>query len=476
MSNLSRRKDLADVRITPHTHAGVWLDRYLERQNGIHDQEDPGSEKAKTARTELIKQVSNTSRAAQGYRQAFERRFENTAANPHEYTAFCTFRCVGKMIIGLGQKGVIESGITLEKAWGVPILPGPAMKGVAASTAHLLVEDPSWNKGIGDQDPGVSAAHLFGTTKHAGCVTFHDAWWIAEQENQRLPIHADIITPHNSHYYREGKTPDGMASPIPVSFLSASGTYMVMLSGLARDKAWVDAAMQLLTLGLRHLGIGAKTNAGYGRFEPNTAATDQWKERITKLERKASLAQKSLDGILMEAFPKNLSSKNGVKTFTTKLNKVMRGEHCELSDLFYYNVFSEALDAYDGATHTSDEQVQEALKATLRSHDITRSWVEGVHGSDVKNPRGESWMKKAADWAGIQEESAPAPSQGDNHLVKCYPKAVNMPQDAQAAFLQIFHEDGSLNSDQFLELSDDQVMEWGDDALAIYMHMMDQID
>lgn len=476
MSNLSRRHALDQVRIKPDTHAGVWLDRYLERQNGIYPKDHPDNEKAKTARTELIKQVSTTSRAAAGYRQAFDRRFEVTASNPHEYTVFCAFRCVGKMIIGLGQKGVIENGMTLERAWGVPILPGPAMKGVAASAAHLLVEDQSWKKGSDTQEPGESAAHLFGTTERAGCVTFHDAWWIAEAEKERLPIHADILTPHNSHYYKEGKAPDGMASPIPVSFMSASGTYLVMLSGLSKDKAWIDAALELLTLGLRHLGIGAKTNAGYGRFEPEEAATQQWKDRITRIKRREDLSQKSLDAILSEAFTRNLASRNGVKTFSTNLNRVMKEEHLELSDLFYYDVFSEALDAYDGSTHTSDVQVQEALKATVRSHDITQSWAQGEHNSDVSNPRGPSWMKKAAAWAGVQEQEAQAPPPSDNHLVKCYPKAANLPPEAQVVFLGLFNEDGSLNEEKIMELDDDQVMAWGDDALSIYMHMMDQFD
>ena len=54
-----------------------------------------------------------------------------------------------------------------------------------------------------------------------------------------------------------------MDSPTPIPFASVTGRYLVAVEG---DPAWCDAAMKILGLGLAELGVGAKTNAGYGRM------------------------------------------------------------------------------------------------------------------------------------------------------------------------------------------------------------------
>jgi hypothetical protein len=54
-----------------------------------------------------------------------------------------------------------------------------------------------------------------------------------------------------------------MDDPNPIGFLSVSGTYLIVVEG---DPDWTGAAMELLQKGLVDLGIGAKTNAGYGRL------------------------------------------------------------------------------------------------------------------------------------------------------------------------------------------------------------------
>ena len=143
---------------------------------------------------------------------------------------------------------------------------------------------------------------VFGTTEHGGHVTFFDA--IPSKDNSRL-IELDIMNPHYPDYYKETgqeevKTPPAnWQSPIPVKFLVVAPgatfhfavgwrsapidrTPLEDLPEKARSEwSWfkgatapiadkrnpvLEQARQWLEDGLRNLGAGGKTNAGYGYF------------------------------------------------------------------------------------------------------------------------------------------------------------------------------------------------------------------
>lgn len=168
--------------------------------------------------------------------------------------------CTGRFIVGLGDASVRQTGLRLLRPWGVPFLPGSALKGVAAKTAHL--RGGEWAAATGPGEPvGKHHAELFGSVELAGLVTFHDAWWVPTAE---LQIHSDVMTVHHRDYYGGKGAPLDTDAPNPVSFLSASGEYLLALSG---PEGWVQLALELLREGLAQDGIGAKTAAGYGRFE-----------------------------------------------------------------------------------------------------------------------------------------------------------------------------------------------------------------
>jgi len=193
------------------------------------------------------------------------------------------------MILGLGQKGSAEAGLALEHTWGVPIIPGSALKGLTMAAAHLLLENEEWRKK--DKERRRSLALLGGTTERMGSVIFHDAWWIPNpnHKEEKLPIHADVITVHHQEYYNNGKQlPSDMDSPIPIPFASVTGRYFVVVEIAyppeeddreADTEELLEAALCILKLGLSHLGIGAKTNAGYGRMKLNFESRAEQKQR-----------------------------------------------------------------------------------------------------------------------------------------------------------------------------------------------------
>lgn len=298
MSELSksRRRVLRGVSKAGTTHAGLWLDRYLEYQTDVPGGQD--TDDVKRARAKLIHEVAKL-RAPKGYRDAATRRLDALSASVTGVKREARYYVVqGRCVVGLGQKGTIEAGITLEHTWGVPYLPGSSLKGVAAASAHLLADDESWRKAGEDADPGASFAGLFGTTEQRGRVVFHDAWCHLERDDEALLAH-DIMTVHHPNYYqkefgdKDFRAPDGMDSPVPVSFITTAKdlTFAIVLEAREEDAQWLDAAWTLLDEGLKTLGIGAKTNAGYGRLVLDETATRRAKEQRERREQEDAAKQ-----------------------------------------------------------------------------------------------------------------------------------------------------------------------------------------
>ncbi len=307
----SRRNVLRVVMKHQTTHAGLWLDKYLmaqteeskdattkgadrrpqhtgrkQQSNATNDEQSDDAD-GKGKKESLIRDVQQLP-IPEGYRKAYDRRVEGFRANPEGFLDR-EATVEGRMIIGLGAKGALEAGLRLEHTWGVPIVPGSALKGLAAAAAHHLLEDEQWRKrGADEKRKATNFDELFGTTDECGKVIFHDAWWIPESENAKIPIHLDVMTVHHPDYYQYAgggnpPPPSDMDSPTPIPFASASGTYMVVLEG---EIAWCEAAMDILKIGLAELGIGAKTNAGYGRMRLNHESALE-KQECAQLEEAA---------------------------------------------------------------------------------------------------------------------------------------------------------------------------------------------
>lgn len=178
----------------------------------------------------------------------------------------------GRLAVGLGIANPLEVGIHLHPVYGLPMIPGSALKGVCAHHCHRVwgAKDPSFQK---DAD---HHRWLFGTTEQAGVITFLDAWWTPGING---PLVHEVITPHHQKWQKEGKEPPtDFDSPIPVPFLAASGKFLIALeySGpKPADKAeaeqcsaWVKLAWTLLRETLTESGVGGKTTSGFGIFAP----------------------------------------------------------------------------------------------------------------------------------------------------------------------------------------------------------------
>ncbi len=117
---------------------------------------------------------------------------------------------------------------------------------------------------------------IFGTPQDQGRVVFFDAMpesLVVENKSGKKPLlELDIINPHYSDYYRDGRSPPAdYLAPIPVNFLTVRGgarfrfllaSHSSTLAKTARD--WLKAAAQ-------DIGMGAKTMAGYGALKTPSA-------------------------------------------------------------------------------------------------------------------------------------------------------------------------------------------------------------
>lgn len=237
-------------------HPGLLLQRYLcENATG-----EGGNPEEKRAILQAAVNAAQNDEVRLLYRNAFERWQKSLP----ELTAATELQTVGRLIVGLGTENVLEAGITLQHTYGMPILPGSALKGLAAHyCAQMWGEtEPKFKK------EGEFHRLLFGTTDESGCIIFHDGWFVPDSE--REPLKLDVMTPHHPRWLDGSVPPTDFDSPTPVPFLSVAGRFQVAVSwhGPVSEQCrnWTELALSLLRDALLHWGIGGKTTSGYGRL------------------------------------------------------------------------------------------------------------------------------------------------------------------------------------------------------------------
>jgi len=237
--------------IPSDVHTGLWIDKFLP-----HQEKGAGQMKAG--------HFARSVRPVDQLYKEFYARWEKSLVEVGAQTRRA--RALGRLSIGLGGESVLETSITLHRTYGVPYIPGSALKGLAAHYA---------NQRLGDEWKNDSNVHktLFGDPTAAGYVTFFDALYIPDSAQANNALALDVMNVHHPDYYRGTKdaAPADWDSPTPVSFLSATGSYLIALHG---PEEWVKAAFEILGYALKEEGIGAKTSSGYGRMEIEGAADE----------------------------------------------------------------------------------------------------------------------------------------------------------------------------------------------------------
>jgi CRISPR-associated protein Cmr6 len=203
-----------------------------------------------------------------------------------------SFKATSRLLIGMGIANPIENAVAWHRVLGTPYIPGSSVKGLVQTFAH------EWAGEFGgpDDQPDVrqrreaQARRIFGQLRtldrssnphkdiSLGSVAFLDALPLSPVE-----LIGDIMTPHPIGQ----RTPDAEIprrnSPNPIEFLAVESgaefqfSVMPSLSFVGQVRATIDpleqamsdcrTVMNWLKDALAVIGAGAKTKAGYGRFE-----------------------------------------------------------------------------------------------------------------------------------------------------------------------------------------------------------------
>lgn len=274
----NRQQPRANDRRGQSHHAGLLLQRFFadpmrDPSTGAkRDKRDPEGLKA-LMRAAIAACESEPVRAL--YEAAHTRWIDSLSGN--RAYASQQLETSSRLIVGLGSESVLETGLRLHHTYGVPIIPGSALKGLASHYCHDV-----WGQ---RHDAGAAQENtlfqhgaryhslLFGTTEDGGVVTFHDAWILPQSLSGALRL--DVMTPHHPKWQTNEAPPTDFDSPVPVSFLSVAGVFDVSLSwsgpagaSPVQAGAWTELAMQILLEALDDWGVGGKTSSGYGRLVP----------------------------------------------------------------------------------------------------------------------------------------------------------------------------------------------------------------
>jgi len=241
---------------TPSAHPGLLLDRYLVddiARLGTKDKNKPSEEE-----WQRLTQIAPSA----AYKLAFQRwkamlpLTSVAETNPPFVRIAREGQTTGRFVTGLGAEGVFEVNIRLPHTYGVPFVPGTALKG--SLRAFMKTS-------LGENE---AADFLFGTTESAGFARVYDAWWIPVTEGSKTPsgLDLDVISIHHPDYYNDnGKSsPTYFYHPVPIHFLTVHGKFLFVLE--APNSEWAEYLEKVLTTALASRGVGAKKTSGYGRF------------------------------------------------------------------------------------------------------------------------------------------------------------------------------------------------------------------
>jgi CRISPR type III-B/RAMP module RAMP protein Cmr6 len=271
-------------------------------------------------------------------------------------------RLMSRLMVDLAG-GVMENANVQLDRYGIPVIPGSAVKGCARRMAlqalHDWVEAGTVRPAADDAckpccegfacpaEMLAAIARVFGWTpedwkadKKDGHYKSDFAWavngngaileaakginppcgtfggsiaFLMASPNRDPGLELDVVTPHHTRYYKgELKTATDTEDPIPVFFPAVKAqseseyfTFPLIPLRLAetRDLNWANC---WLARGLEIIGIGAKTNAGYGWFNASESLQGGIREKIEAFrkadeERERRDAERSREQFAAEA-------------------------------------------------------------------------------------------------------------------------------------------------------------------------------
>ena len=298
----SCRNIFDDLNLTGGSNASLLMSHYLKK---LDDQS--------ASRIELFTAMKGAAvKVNPLYSRAFMRR-QNILKDIATPKYFKTSR---PLVAGLGNSNVLETGLSLNPTYGLPMIPASTIKGITAHYCATVLgsENEDYKGPVLDDngraiiEAGKIYAALFGKIypkeeQEAGFLRFYDAWITPKTSSK--PFIDDVMTPHHSEYYVGRKNlPTDFDDPTPVRFLAVEGEFEFWISCEDSDEkqreGWIKFAFDLLTEALKNYGIGGKLQAGYGKMESVLSKEEQQKkikETENKFDRQSGFAYSKGDEV-----------------------------------------------------------------------------------------------------------------------------------------------------------------------------------
>lgn len=174
-----------------------------------------------------------------------------------------------RLAVGLAsQVNAHEISLALHGTYGWPVIPGSALKGLAAAWAmspDSKADPDDVVRVLGGPRPGTGRPGGDGPAAAMGSVRFLDAM----PDGRPVAVLADVMTPHVKPYYDSMAVPSAAPvppaeyhNPVPLTFLTVRGAYAIDLHGAGEKD--LGLAVEWLMRAGDEFGAGAKTAAGYG--------------------------------------------------------------------------------------------------------------------------------------------------------------------------------------------------------------------
>ena len=248
-----------------------------------------------------------------------------------------TGRLEGRLAINLAEGVIQNAGIALDRIFGLPFIPGSAVKGVVRAAALAEVK----------QNPQLleTFVRVFGTSESdykqkgeladfscpdgasrdlKGAITFIQA---APKNDAKIVV--DITTVHYPDYYRTGNSSDEKnETPKPNHFPAVERgvefDFPILLNGMSDDVKLLEAAEHWLNIAMERHGFGAKTAAGYGWFSDLTGEIRRQEEKDRQLQAEREAQQRAEEEAKQAEAERvaNLSPEGKIAEFSEQLAKL----------------------------------------------------------------------------------------------------------------------------------------------------------
>jgi CRISPR-associated protein Cmr6 len=222
----------------------------------------------------------------------------NHVVNPAAVQRFTLYTTYPGLLSGSGYthdtntKGDVKIGFFFDHTSGQPLIPGSSIKGIIRHVFELD-EDEKGNKCTGSEsleaigffieEIGESGfeisvndltelkSEIFGDQDNVGIDTFFDAVLDIEKSGDKKILGNDFITPHIN---REKPELSPFSNPNPIQFIKVlpgiGFEFRFRLTDSRKYTKWTgELKSKLFRKIILTLGIGAKTNVGYGQFDEN---------------------------------------------------------------------------------------------------------------------------------------------------------------------------------------------------------------